>query len=50
MFRDPRTTIGGIIAAAAVLGLFCQWIDTRAAIELIGVAGAWVGISGKDSK
>lgn len=49
MFKDPKTTIGGLIALATVVGLLAHQLDLTAAITLLGIAATWIGISGKDS-
>ena len=50
MLENPRTTFGGLMALATVIGLLAHWIDLATAVALLGIAGAWVGITGKDSK
>jgi hypothetical protein len=47
-FGSPRTTAGGIIALAAVMGLLIHSIDLTAAVTLLGVAATWIGITGQD--
>jgi hypothetical protein len=50
LFRDPRTTVGGLIALIAVIGLLIHSLDLAGAVTILGIAGAWIGISGKDSR
>lgn len=49
MFRDIKTTIGGLICLAAVVGLLAHWIDVNACVALLGFGAAAVGFASKDS-
>jgi len=48
LYHNPRTSVGGIIALAAVVGLLGHAIDTNAAVTLLGVAAALIGVTSKD--
>lgn len=48
LYDNPRTSVGGIIALAAVVGLLTRVLDLTAAVTLLGVAATWIGIAGKD--
>jgi hypothetical protein len=48
LFGNPKTTVGGLIALAAVAGLLAHSIDQSTAMVLLGLAGAWMGIVAKD--
>ena len=46
--RDPKTTIGGLIALAAVFGLLAHKIDINAAVVILGVGTTLLGVVAKD--
>jgi hypothetical protein len=48
LFRDPKTTFGGVIAFGAVAGLLAHQLDLTASVALLGIAAAWIGVTGKD--
>ena len=50
MRTNFKTTIGGVIALAAVALLAFHQIDTQNALILLGAAGGWIGIAGADAK
>lgn len=47
VINNPITSIGGVMAICGVVLLFMK--QETAGIGLIGLAGAWVGISSKDA-
>ena len=47
-YKDPKTTIGGLIALTAVIGMLTHQFDMTAAITLLGLAATWIGIASKD--
>lgn len=47
-YKDPRTTIGGLVALGAVAGLVFHAIDLTAAVTILGLAATWIGVAGKD--
>jgi len=49
MFKDPKTTVGGLICLAAVVGLMAHWIDINACVVLMGIGGSAIGFASKDS-
>jgi len=49
MLRDYKTTIGGLICIAAVVGLLAHWIDINACVVLLGFGGGCIGLASKDS-
>jgi len=49
MFKDPKTTIGGLICLGAVAGLLAHWIDINACVVLLGIGGSAIGFASKDS-
>ncbi len=49
MFRDIKTTIGGLICLAAVVGLLAHLIDINACVVLLGIGGGAIGFASKDS-
>lgn len=46
--RDPRTTIGGIVALAIVAMLWLKIVTATEALSVLALAGGWIGISAKD--
>jgi hypothetical protein len=49
MFKDIKTTVGGLICLAAVIGLLAHWIDINACVVLLGIGGSAIGFASKDS-
>jgi len=49
MFRDPKTTFGGIVCILAVIGLLFHKIDLSACVTILGIAGGVIGFASKDS-
>lgn len=49
MKSNLKTTIGGVIALAAVALLVCHKITTESTVVLLGVASGWVGIVSTDA-
>ena len=47
--KDPKSTIGGLIALLSVFGLLTHRIDITTALTVLGIAAGWIGITAKDS-
>lgn len=50
MLRNLKTTIGGLIALAAVGLMVFHQLGTQDAMILLGMAAGWMGITGADAK
>jgi hypothetical protein len=50
MWRDPKTTVAGLICLAAVGGLLGHLIDLPTCVTILGIAGGGVGILAKDTR
>jgi hypothetical protein len=49
MTTNLKTTVGGLIALAAVGLLMFHQIEVTNAMELLGVAATWIGIASQDA-
>jgi hypothetical protein len=49
LLANWKTTVGGLLALGAVGGLVSHSIDLQTTIAVLGVAGAWVGITASDA-
>lgn len=48
MKGNVKTNIGALLVLGVVVLLLTHAIDEKAAVELLGIAGAWIGFAAKD--
>lgn len=50
MWRDPKTSVAGLICLAVTVALIFHKIDLPTCVAILGICGGAIGITAKDGE